>query len=277
MIALFDTCRSHARVHRHRHPSQQPAARRLVRDGAAARCCSRRHLPTGRGLLRCRGDGRRDRSDCPGSSSTVHRRRGCSMVDCSHIHCCRRFWLPACAARPTAAVSRWIGWGPLRVTGVLSYSLYLWHWPVFALLSPQRTGMSGWSLQCLRFAVAFAAAAVSKIVVEDPVRFRAKWARGRAGVATLIAATAAVAAFWVLVPRPETAPAVFSLDQFASTTASPTSAAPPSTTASSVNTSISAPTSIAPASQATLGATTTSTRRFRHCSLRHCSLRRAEY
>ena len=164
----------------------------------------------------------------------------------------------ACVARPTAAVSRWIGWGPLRVTGVLSYSLYLWHWPVFALLSPQRTGMSGWSLQCLRFAVAFAAAAVSKIVVEDPVRFRAKWARGRAGVATLIAATAAVAAFWVLVPRPETAPAVFSLDQLASTTASPTSAAPPSTTASSVNTSISAPTSIAPASQATLGATTTS-------------------
>ncbi len=109
--------------------------------------------------------------------------------------------------------------------------------------------MSGWSLLCLRFAVSFAAAAVSKVVVEDTVRFRAMWARGRAGVATFVAVTLGVAAFWVLVPRPETAPAIFSLDQLASTTASPTSAALPSTTASSVNPSLSAPTSIAAASQ----------------------------
>jgi peptidoglycan/LPS O-acetylase OafA/YrhL len=136
-----------------------------------------------------------------------------------------------CAARPSSPTSRWIGWGPLRITGVLSYSLYLWHWPVFALLSPERTGMSGWPLLALRFAVSFAAAAISKVLVEDPVRFRAHWARGRQGVMTLIAVSVAVGAFWIVVPLPETAPAAFSLDQFASTTlAAPTPLAVTSTT-----------------------------------------------
>ena len=48
-----------------------------------------------------------------------------------------------CAARPDAGISRWFGWRPLAFIGVLSYSLYLWHWPIYDLLSPQRTGMSG--------------------------------------------------------------------------------------------------------------------------------------
>ncbi len=161
-----------------------------------------------------------------------------------------------CAARPDAAVSRWIGWAPLRVTGVLSYSLYLWHWPVYALLSPQRTGMSGWSLLALRFAVSFAAAAISKVVVEDPVRFRATWARGRKGLATLTAVSAGVAALWIVMPLPATGPAVFSLDQLASTTGAPpdnaatTSVAPATTLAT-------APASVA--TSTTLAATTTTT------------------
>ncbi len=125
-----------------------------------------------------------------------------------------------CAARPDAAATRWIGWAPLRITGVISYSLYLWHWPIYALMSEQRMGMSGWPLTSVRIAVSFAAAAVSKRVVEDPVRFRAAWARGRAGLIALIGVTVAVAAFWVVIPHPQTAPAVFSLDQFTSTSVS---------------------------------------------------------
>jgi peptidoglycan/LPS O-acetylase OafA/YrhL len=131
-----------------------------------------------------------------------------------------------CVARPNAPASRWIGWAPLRITGVLSYSLYLWHWPIYALLSEQRTGMSGWSLIALRIALSFAAAAISKVLVEDPVRFRAAWARGRQGVVTLIGVSTGVAVFWVVVPQPDTAPAAFSLDQFASTTTSPVIGAP---------------------------------------------------
>ena len=123
-----------------------------------------------------------------------------------------------CAARPDTAISRGFGWAPLAFIGVLSYSLYLWHWPVYDLLSPQRTGLSGWSLMGLRLAVSFAAALVSKQLIEDPVRFRATWARGRVGLVTLVSATVGVAAFWVLVPHPSTAPVAFSLDQFSSTT-----------------------------------------------------------
>ena len=132
---------------------------------------------------------------------------------------CSAVLVAACAARPAATASRWLGWAPLRVTGVLSYSLYLWHWPMYALLSEQRTGLSGWTLLSLRIAASFAAAAISKVAVEDPVRFRATWARGRRGVVTLVGVSAAVVAFWVVVPHPHTAPAAFSVDQFASTTA----------------------------------------------------------
>src|SRR4029077_10256749 len=118
---------------------------------------------------------------------------------------------------------------------VLSYSLYLWHWPIYALLDEQRTHLSGWPLFGLRIAVAFAAAALSKVLVEDSVRFRAAWARGRTGVAALVSVTVGVGAFWILVPHPDTAPAAVSLDQLASTTAvtvpTPTTTAAPAVTA----------------------------------------------
>lgn len=52
----------------------------------------------------------------------------------------------------------------------LSYSLYLWHWPVIVLLDPERVGMGGWALDGLRIAVAVALAALSWWLVEQPVR-----------------------------------------------------------------------------------------------------------
>jgi peptidoglycan/LPS O-acetylase OafA/YrhL len=166
--------------------------------------------------------------------------------------------IAGCAARPDAAVSRWIGWGPLRVIGVLSYSLYLWHWPIYALLSEQRTGMSGWPLFALRIAVAFAAAAVSKVFVEDPIRFRATWARGRAGAAALIGVSLAVAVFWVVVPHPETAPAAFSLDQFATTTVASPVATATTVASAAVPTSLAGATAPSIAPTVTVAPTTTS-------------------
>ena len=160
-----------------------------------------------------------------------------------------------CAARPANPASRWIGCTPLRITGVLSYSLYLWHWPIFALLSPSRTDMSGWSLLALRFAVSFAAATISKVLVEDPIRFRATWATGRQGVITLIAVAVAVGAFWALVPLPATAPAAFSLDQLSSTTPASTRAS--AATVVAANTTAAVSVSAAPAPTTTIAATTT--------------------
>src|SRR3954468_4840312 len=160
-----------------------------------------------------------------------------------------------CAASPRARGSRGIGWAPLAFVGVLSYSLYLWHWPIYALLTERRTHLSGWSLFGVRVAVSFAAAAISKVLIEDPVRFRAAWARGRPGVAALISVTVGVGAFWVLVPHPDTAPAAFSLDQFASTTVATTT---PSTTAAAAVTPSSAAPIAASTTIATVPVTTTS-------------------
>jgi peptidoglycan/LPS O-acetylase OafA/YrhL len=61
--------------------------------------------------------------------------------------------------------------GILRWLGVRSYSLYLWHWPVFMLTRPQLdTTLEGGALLGLRFALAFTLAQVSFRFIESPLR-----------------------------------------------------------------------------------------------------------
>lgn len=107
-----------------------------------------------------------------------------------------------CVQAPRSAVARALGTRPLRALGLVSYSLYLWHWPVFLLLSEQRLGLSGWSRTVILLAVSTALAALSTVLVENPVRFRARWARGRSGLVAFVATMTALALFWVFVPRP---------------------------------------------------------------------------
>jgi peptidoglycan/LPS O-acetylase OafA/YrhL len=59
---------------------------------------------------------------------------------------------------------------PLRRIGLISYGLYLWHWPVFIALSPTRTGLAPLPLTLARFATTFALAFVSYRLVELPIR-----------------------------------------------------------------------------------------------------------
>jgi peptidoglycan/LPS O-acetylase OafA/YrhL len=107
-----------------------------------------------------------------------------------------------CVRNQGTVVARALSWWPLRRAGLISYSLYLWHWPVIVLLSRERTGWDGWVWTGAVVAVSTGAATLSKHLVEDPIRFRAGWARGRTGVVVFVVAMAALAALWRLVPPP---------------------------------------------------------------------------
>jgi peptidoglycan/LPS O-acetylase OafA/YrhL len=76
----------------------------------------------------------------------------------------------AAAVRDRGRVRRALAFPPLRLVGIVSYGLYLWHWPVFVLLTPDRTGWSGPGLLAARLALTFAAALASYVLVERPIR-----------------------------------------------------------------------------------------------------------
>jgi peptidoglycan/LPS O-acetylase OafA/YrhL len=72
-------------------------------------------------------------------------------------------------------VGRLLATRPAVAIGVISYGLYLWHWPVIVILTAGRTGLSGVPLALVQAGVALAASATSYLVVERPIR------RGRLG------------------------------------------------------------------------------------------------
>jgi peptidoglycan/LPS O-acetylase OafA/YrhL len=75
-------------------------------------------------------------------------------------------------AHPAAGLSRSaLGASPLRWIGQRSYSIYLWHWPVFVVTRPQLdVPLDGWPLLAGRLTLTVALAELSYRVVETPVR-----------------------------------------------------------------------------------------------------------
>ena len=67
-------------------------------------------------------------------------------------------------------LGRVLSWAPLLWVGAISYGLYLWHWPIYVYLSPDRTQLDGASLLTLRLAVTFVLATASFLLVEHPIR-----------------------------------------------------------------------------------------------------------
>ncbi len=63
---------------------------------------------------------------------------------------------------------------PLRWIGRISYGLYLWHWPVYVLMTDLTTGLGGASLLAARLGATLFAATASFYLVELPVR-RYRW------------------------------------------------------------------------------------------------------
>ena len=90
-------------------------------------------------------------------------------------------WLVAavsCALIVCTFRCRWLAvalqTGPLAALGRVSYGVYVYHWPLFLLLDPSRTGMHGVELAGLRLAATGAVAALSYRYLEQPIR-RRQW------------------------------------------------------------------------------------------------------
>jgi peptidoglycan/LPS O-acetylase OafA/YrhL len=59
---------------------------------------------------------------------------------------------------------------PLCLLGLISYGVYLWHWPVYLVLTAGRTGLDPLPLFVVRVGVSVAIATVSFVLVERPIR-----------------------------------------------------------------------------------------------------------
>lgn len=89
---------------------------------------------------------------------------------------------------------RVLEWRPIVFVGLVSYSFYLWHWPLLAIDRALRVGDAPLSMRLVLCTVAFALAAVSYRYVETPFR-RMRWPKGRTvAIGTAISASLALAA-----------------------------------------------------------------------------------
>jgi peptidoglycan/LPS O-acetylase OafA/YrhL len=98
---------------------------------------------------------------------------------------------------PDSRLARLLALRPVVAVGVVSYGLYLWHWPVYVALGRERTGVDGPMLLAARLAVTGLLAYLSFRLVEEPIRTQrlqrwftpTQWARA---VAAAMAAVVAV-------------------------------------------------------------------------------------
>ncbi len=78
----------------------------------------------------------------------------------------------ATAPNSRSPVKRLLSLPPLRGLGLISYGLYLWHFPLMEWLTSSSTGTSGALLLFLRLGASLAAACLSFFLIEQPIRRR---------------------------------------------------------------------------------------------------------
>jgi peptidoglycan/LPS O-acetylase OafA/YrhL len=87
---------------------------------------------------------------------------------------------------------------PFRLLGLVSYGVYLYHWPIYLWLDQARTGLSGLPLFALRLAVTLSLAVASYQLLEMPIRTK-RYLTGRQPLVAVPAAMAIVVLAAVLV------------------------------------------------------------------------------
>ena len=112
-----------------------------------------------------------------------------------------------------------LSWRPAVWTGTISYGLYLYHWPIFAVLTEDRVGVDGVGLFAVRVLVTSGVAALSSRLVEQPVRrWDPSWSRP---VVSGALASAAVALIVVIGVQPAASASIPALSQAAAVTIAP--------------------------------------------------------
>ncbi|WP_421120589.1 acyltransferase family protein [Aquihabitans daechungensis] len=109
------------------------------------------------------------------------------------------------AARP-GPISTFFSVAPLRRLGLISYGLYLYHWPIVVLLSPPRVDWAPVPLFLVRAGISLALAVVSYFFLEQ--RFRRGWPATPAGTVIILGIVALVITLvfaLVIAPAGETA------------------------------------------------------------------------
>lgn len=107
---------------------------------------------------------------------------------------------------------RWCAQRPILVgVGGLSYGLYLFHWPIFLLVSKDTLGWNRWSVDLLRLVITAVLAWGSSVLVEMPIRRRRRLVSARSSIAALVVAVGVCAVAVAFVPRTP-APVLAGLD-----------------------------------------------------------------
>jgi peptidoglycan/LPS O-acetylase OafA/YrhL len=104
--------------------------------------------------------------------------------------------IATCVRLPQSLVARALSLRPFRALGIVSYGVYLWHWPVYVVLTPERTGLAPLLLLGVRLSITLAIAALSYFFLERPIRRRGiRWGRPAIVVPAAFAITLALLAF----------------------------------------------------------------------------------
>jgi peptidoglycan/LPS O-acetylase OafA/YrhL len=120
--------------------------------------------------------------------------------------------LIASVSRPDRGpIGRLLSLGPMRWVGRISYGLYLWHWPLFALVRPHLRSWPAPAADVAPVAATFAVATASYYLIEMPIR-RGAFSGWRRLVALPAAIGATAAA--VLIASVPVAPAVAAAPPF---------------------------------------------------------------
>ncbi len=89
-------------------------------------------------------------------------------------------------------IGRLLSVSPLRGLGLISYGVYLWHWPIYLVMTPDRTGLDGTALLVAKVALTLVIATGSYHLLEMPVRrgalrtWRVSWAVAPAVASVLV-------------------------------------------------------------------------------------------